>query len=644
MLVASLDGHQRPLPRLRHRRRLRRARRRRSRRLAGTAARAAPRRLAARSIGCASSTPSGACSTSTPACRPRPRRRAGGRGGRHRAGRRAGVRAAGPPAAAVHAPGPAAAAASIDANDDGAEARVDESTADPRPQPGRRLAAARPRRRRARVLRRHRRSARPAVPPRRSLGGHVGGRARAAGPARRRAGRRPRPAPCTWPASRSRWCSATPSSGPPALAVDESPLGALLRAVDTTLWIDRSDRGDRHGAGQRARRPADRRRPACACGSSCTTTATTTPCPRPTSQHGERRSRRSPSAAITVRLGALSRFDDGVLGYYLDDDYSVFHPVHAAVRELARHGWPAGRLPRRGRRGRGSTATTLTAEPITGAVRAGRRRTSSLRPGRDVDLTVLVLAGLGINATCGVVPRKRLELNRSWTDAALQQIVPSFRVGPVLVDPASIRMPRISALPEDPDRPAAQHVDPARHADDVAGRPDPGRHDGRPPGRPPGRRATRAGPGSWPPRSEGHGEMPPLSTAASAAPPAPPPRTPARPAGPAGATPCTPSPEPARFRRRGERLRRPGRRSRSVQAHAAAGARRGQLDADRSGRRHPRPGAHPAGGQRTDPGDRGRPARHPGLRRRRRRRGVAVRQGARSAASTTTCGRRSTTS
>ena len=33
---------------------------------------------------------------------------------------------------------------------------------------------------------------------------------------------------------------------------------------------------------------------------------------------------------------------------------------------------------------------------------------------------------------------------------ALQRIVPSFRVGPVLVDPVEIRMPRISALPEDP--------------------------------------------------------------------------------------------------------------------------------------------------------------------------------------------------
>ena len=60
-----------------------------------------------------------------------------------------------------------------------------------------------------------------------------------------------------------------------------------------------------------------------------------------------------------------------------------------------------------------------------------------------------MLAGLGLDATCGVVPRKRLELNRSWTDGALQQIVPSFRIGPVLVDPSEIRMPRVSALPDD---------------------------------------------------------------------------------------------------------------------------------------------------------------------------------------------------
>ena len=150
---------------------------------------------------------------------------------------------------------------------------------------------------------------------------------------------------------------------------------------------------------------------------------------------------------LTVRLGALSRFDDGVLGCYLDDDYSVFHPMHAALRELAREGGPQrGFLD--GVEAAVAYGENLEAEPIVAPYLQGDPDLT-VRPGRDLTLTVLVLAGLGINATSGLVPRKRLELSRSWTDAALQQLVPSFRVGPVLVDPAEIRMPRISAIPDD---------------------------------------------------------------------------------------------------------------------------------------------------------------------------------------------------
>ncbi len=233
-------------------------------------------------------------------------------------------------------------------------------------------------------------------------------------------------------------------SAPP----DESPLGALLRAIDTTLWS--TD-------------------PIGAAGTSPVSVLVGRPVAVVRLRMGlelyddtddyalssaDAAARRAVLAAmveraITVRLGALGRFDDGVLGYYLDDDYSVFHPVHAAVRELARHGGPQDGFLDEVTVAR-QYGDDLTAKPILAPYVQGEPDLT-LRPGRDVDLTVLVLAGLGINATSGVVPRKGLALNRSWTDAALQRIVPSFRVGPVLVDPVEIRMPRISALPDDPE-------------------------------------------------------------------------------------------------------------------------------------------------------------------------------------------------
>src|SRR6185437_10547091 len=56
-------------------------------------------------------------------------------------------------------------------------------------------------------------------------------------------------------------------------------------------------------------------------------------------------------------------------------------------------------------------------------------------------LTLLVIPGTTVHATCGLLPRTAVALQRDWTAAALEVIAPSFRVGPVLVDPATIRMP-----------------------------------------------------------------------------------------------------------------------------------------------------------------------------------------------------------
>ena len=46
-----------------------------------------------------------------------------------------------------------------------------------------------------------------------------------------------------------------------------------------------------------------------------------------------------------------------------------------------------------------------------------------------------------VHATPGFLPRKSIALLRDWTSAALARIAPSFRIGPVLVDPETIRLP-----------------------------------------------------------------------------------------------------------------------------------------------------------------------------------------------------------
>jgi hypothetical protein len=46
-----------------------------------------------------------------------------------------------------------------------------------------------------------------------------------------------------------------------------------------------------------------------------------------------------------------------------------------------------------------------------------------------------------MHATTGLAPRKEIGMRREWVNAGLAAIAPTFRFGPVLVDPQHIRMP-----------------------------------------------------------------------------------------------------------------------------------------------------------------------------------------------------------
>lgn len=147
---------------------------------------------------------------------------------------------------------------------------------------------------------------------------------------------------------------------------------------------------------------------------------------------------------ITVRLGELTRTDDGVLGYFVDDDYSRFTPVSpevlAAARASGRH---TGQLSVLG----AGSATDPAVQPITHPFVDDSEQPLVVRPRQLVTLTVLMVPGGAVHATTGVLPRVGVQLARDWTADALQKLSPSFRVGPVLVDPKTVRVPKITALP-----------------------------------------------------------------------------------------------------------------------------------------------------------------------------------------------------
>jgi hypothetical protein len=61
-------------------------------------------------------------------------------------------------------------------------------------------------------------------------------------------------------------------------------------------------------------------------------------------------------------------------------------------------------------------------------------------------LTLLVVPHAVVHATSGLLPRKELGVRRQWVADGLARLAPSFRFGPVLVDPRTIRMPVATEL------------------------------------------------------------------------------------------------------------------------------------------------------------------------------------------------------
>jgi hypothetical protein len=151
------------------------------------------------------------------------------------------------------------------------------------------------------------------------------------------------------------------------------------------------------------------------------------------------------SRAITVRLGELTRTDDGVLGYFVDDDYSSFTPVSPEVLAQARaSGRLVGQLGALGADMAGPPVIT----PVTHPYVDDSETPLQARPGQIVRLTVLMAPGGSAHATSGVFPRVETALSRDWIASALKKLVPTFRIGPVLVDPASVRVPKTTGLPK----------------------------------------------------------------------------------------------------------------------------------------------------------------------------------------------------
>ena len=232
--------------------------------------------------------------------------------------------------------------------------------------------------------------------------------------------------------------------GLPARPETESALSALLRAIDTTLWtVDTyAGLGSEHIVGLVGRPIAVvRARLSLEIKADLDEVDLSDPARRAVREQAYRD---LAALAFPVRLGELTRTDDGLLGFFVDDDYSTFHVVDKVV---ASHAFDSGR----GRGQLGSYGSTPQVPGQRAIEHPYVLAEDELRvhPGQVLTLTLLMHPAGKVHLTSGVLPRKSLRLYRDWVAPGLAVMAPSARVGPVLVDPDKVSLPLISAFPRE---------------------------------------------------------------------------------------------------------------------------------------------------------------------------------------------------
>ena len=245
-----------------------------------------------------------------------------------------------------------------------------------------------------------------------------------------------------WIASGLVAADAKARQGTPNRAETESALSAMLRAIDTTLWaVDPlGSLGTEHIAGLVGRPIA-------------VVTARLSLDVKPDVDgriyvdEALRTGRQAAYDALVeeifeVRLGEVTRSDDGLLGYFVDDDFSVFHLVDRVIADEA---LPSGRC-------RGvldpDNPDPMAPDPIDpdhpyinadGVIR--------IHPGQTVRLTLLMHPGGTVHLSSGILPRTSRALARDWVQPGLSTMAPSLRSGPLLIDADKVRLPKVASFP-----------------------------------------------------------------------------------------------------------------------------------------------------------------------------------------------------
>ena len=124
---------------------------------------------------------------------------------------------------------------------------------------------------------------------------------------------------------------------------------------------------------------------------------------------------------VTIRIGDISRPDDGVLGCFDENGPNgpQFIPVSTSARDKAvLNGLSSGH---------GSMVQAVTHTFVSSTA-----TNFSVVLNQMKDVTILADARSDIYATCGVLPRKKITMIPEFINGPLRQLEPTFRVGPIM--------------------------------------------------------------------------------------------------------------------------------------------------------------------------------------------------------------------
>jgi len=227
------------------------------------------------------------------------------------------------------------------------------------------------------------------------------------------------------------WARQDPTLAASATPPSETALSALLRMIDATLWsTDPVGRAGNEHLSLLVGHPMALVRAELRLEVQSDPQATAQqPGLYPTARQELERT------PLPVRLGELLALDDGLMGYFVNDDYGRFYPVHESLAPQAR---PVG--PGEGYLNSMAAAPDTATRPVEHPY-IDRSPLVSIRPGQRLLLTLLLDPRGAVHATCGVLPRKKIELMREHVNPALEALTYTFRIGPVLTDADAVRMP-----------------------------------------------------------------------------------------------------------------------------------------------------------------------------------------------------------